>query len=37
MREKVKWNVGMVLKRVEIWRDISVRGGVIMKKMKAGI
>ncbi len=36
MREKVKWDVGMVLGRVERWRDISVRGGVIMKEWRQG-
>lgn len=36
MREKVKWNVGMVLRRVERWRDRSVRGGVIMKEWRQG-
>ena len=36
MREKVKWNVGMVLRRVERWRDISVSGGVIMKEWRQG-
>ncbi len=34
MREKVKWDVGMVLRRLERWRDISVRGGVIMKEWR---
>lgn len=36
MREKVKWNVGMVLRRVERGRDISVRVGVIMKGWRQG-
>lgn len=36
MREKVKWNVGMVLRRAERWRDISVSGGVIMKEWRQG-
>lgn len=36
MKEKVKWDVGMVLRRVERQRDISVRGGVIMKEWKHG-
>lgn len=36
MRDKVKWDVGMVLRRVERRSDISVRGGVIMKEWKHG-
>lgn len=34
MGEKVQWDVVMVLRRVERWRDISVRGGVMMKEWK---
>lgn len=36
MKEKVKWDVGMVFRRVERWKDISVGGGVIMKEWRQG-